>query len=30
MASMAVLADAALDERERELIDRFVTALEQA
>jgi predicted nucleotidyltransferase len=26
---MAVLADAALDERERELLDRFVAALEQ-
>lgn len=29
MAIMAVLADAALDERERELLDRFVAALEQ-
>jgi predicted nucleotidyltransferase len=29
MAVMAVLADANLDERERELLDRFVAALEQ-
>src|SRR3954452_20047910 len=29
MAFMAVLADAALDERERELLDRFVAALEE-
>jgi predicted nucleotidyltransferase len=29
MAIMAVLSDAALDERERELLDRFVAALEQ-
>jgi hypothetical protein len=29
MAIMAVLADAALDERERELLDSFVGALEQ-
>jgi predicted nucleotidyltransferase len=28
MAVMAVLADASLDERERELLDRFVAALE--
>jgi predicted nucleotidyltransferase len=30
MAHMAVLADAALDERERELLGRFVAALEGA
>jgi predicted nucleotidyltransferase len=30
MAPMAVLADAALNERERELLDRFVAALQQA
>jgi predicted nucleotidyltransferase len=30
MALMAVLADAALDERERDLLGRFVAALEEA
>ena len=29
MATMAVLGDAALDARERELVDRFVSALER-